>query len=127
MKKKTRAILVTVILVATVGVVIVGMASFIDPYLSVDTIVENPDAYVGRQIQVRGALVPGTYVNDGQNITFYLTGDNHSIFVILEGEQPENMLTADYIIAVGVMESVDIIRASQVLAKCPSKYEAATP
>ena len=43
MKKKTRMALVAVVLVATIGFVAFGMLNlFVDPYLSVDDVVENP-------------------------------------------------------------------------------------
>ena len=88
---------------------------------------ENPDSYIGRTIQVRGVLQPGSLVETVGNATFTLDGENHSIFVILDGFVPDNMVESEYIIAVGILETINLIRASEVLVKCPSKYEVVTP
>ncbi len=58
MKKKERNLVIALVLIIAVIGLSVGMLnSFVDPYLTVDAVVENPGLYMGRQIQVKGALV----------------------------------------------------------------------
>lgn len=126
MKKKTRMVLVAVILVATIGIVTFGMLNlFVDPYLSVDSVVEHPDSYMGRTIQVKGVYQAGSLTNGADNITLVIEGDNHTITVLLLCEVPD-MIDGQDIVAIGTLDSANILRATQILTSCPSKYEATT-
>ncbi len=126
MNKKSRVIVISLILVVTFGFVAYGMLTlFVDPYHSVDSVVENPDAYVGRTIQVKGIFQPGSISFNGSNITLVMEGDNFTITVLVEGELP-SLIDGQDIVAIGILESAQLIRASQILAQCPSKYEAVT-
>ncbi|MFW9767951.1 MAG: cytochrome c maturation protein CcmE [Candidatus Thorarchaeota archaeon] len=127
MKKKTRMALVTVILCATIGFVAWGMLNlFVDPYLSVDDVVENPENYMGRTIQLKGEYVNGSLSITLENATLLLAGDNHTIVVLIEGEVPD-LIDGQDIVAIGTLESASLIRATQILTSCPSRYEPANP
>lgn len=127
MKKRTRMALVAVVLVATIGFVAYGMLNlFVDPYLSVDAVVENPEAYMGRTIQVKGELQPGSLTITADNVTIVIVGENHTITAILLGEVPD-MIDGQEIVAIGSLESANLFLATQILTTCPSKYEAPTP
>ncbi|MHA1577754.1 MAG: cytochrome c maturation protein CcmE domain-containing protein [Candidatus Thorarchaeota archaeon] len=124
MKKKTRMAAIAIILVATIGLVAYAMLNlFVDPYVSVDEVVENPDAYMGRTIQVKGTLQPGSLTVTADNVTLVIEGDNRTITVLLLGEVPD-MIDGQEIVAIGTLESASLIRATQILTSCPSKYEA---
>lgn len=126
MNKKTRVMLIAGILVVTVGFVAYGMLTlFVDPYISVDAVVEDPESYMGRSIQVKGTLQAGSISINAENITLVLEGDTHVITVLVEGELP-NLTDGQDMVAIGFLESGFLIRASQILAQCPSKYETAT-
>ncbi|MHA1577693.1 MAG: cytochrome c maturation protein CcmE domain-containing protein [Candidatus Thorarchaeota archaeon] len=126
MKKKTRMVLVAVILVSTIGIVSFGMMNlFVDPYLSVDSVVEDSDLYMGRTIQVKGALMAGSLSISSDNVTLIIQGDNHTITVLVLGEVPD-MIDGQDIVAIGTLESATLMRATQILTSCPSKYEAPT-
>ncbi|TET06092.1 MAG: cytochrome c maturation protein CcmE [Candidatus Thorarchaeota archaeon] len=124
MKKKTRIAAIAIILVATIGLVAYAMLNlFVDPYVSVDEVVENPDAYMGRTIQVKGTLQPGSLTVTADNVTLVIEGDNRTITVLLLGEVPD-MMDGQEIVAIGTLESASLIRATEILTSCPSKYEA---
>lgn len=98
---------------------------FVDPYISVDAVADNPDAYIGRTIQIKGNLQPGSISFNVSNVTLVLEGDSHTITVLVEGDLP-NLTDGQEMVAIGVLESAQLFRASQILARCPSKYETAT-
>jgi cytochrome c-type biogenesis protein CcmE len=126
MKKKTRMAAVAVILVATIGFVAYAMLNlFVDPYLGVDEVVENPDSYMGRTIQVKGAYLAGSLTTTIDNVTLILVGDNHTITVLLLAESP-NLIDGQEIVAIGTLQSAYLIHATDILTSCPSKYEATT-
>jgi cytochrome c-type biogenesis protein CcmE len=126
MKKRTRMVLVAVILFATIGFVAVGMLNlFVDPYLSVDQVAENHELYMGRTIQVKGSLQPDSLVITASNVTLVIEGENHTITVLLLGDVPD-MIDGQDIVAIGTLESASLLRATQILTQCPSKYETTT-
>ncbi|MFW9794242.1 MAG: cytochrome c maturation protein CcmE [Candidatus Thorarchaeota archaeon] len=126
MKKKTRMALITVILVATIGFVAYGMLNlFVDPYLSVDVVVENPELYMGHTIQVKGKYQNGSLHSTIDNTTLVMEGENHTLTVLLLGDTP-NLIDGQDIVAIGTLQEGDIIHATDILTSCPSKYEATT-
>jgi cytochrome c-type biogenesis protein CcmE len=123
LKKKTRVLLIAGILVVTVGFLSWGMLTlFVDPYLSVDAVVENPDDFMGRTIQVKGKLQANSLSISASNVTFVMEGDTHTLTVLVLGDLP-NMQDGQDVVAIGELVSANLIRASQILAQCPSKYE----
>lgn len=127
MKKRTRMAAVAVILVATIGFVAFAMLNlFVDPYLGVDEVVEDPDSYMGRRIQVKGEYLAGSLTTTMDNVTLVMTGDNFTITVLLLTESP-NLIDGQEIVAIGMLQSAYLIHATEILTSCPSKYEATTP
>jgi cytochrome c-type biogenesis protein CcmE len=126
MKKKTRAIVVAAIIIGTLGFVAYGMTTlFVDPYLSVDSVVQNPTAYMNRQIQVKGKLVAGSLSITSSNVTLQMYGDQYTITVEVTGVVPSLQDNQD-LVAIGQLQSAHLIIASEILAQCPSKYVANT-
>ncbi|MGD9395407.1 MAG: cytochrome c maturation protein CcmE [Candidatus Thorarchaeota archaeon] len=126
MKKKTRMAAVAVILVATIGFVAFAMLNlFVDPYLSVDSVVEDPESYMGRTIQVKGAYQNGSLLSTIDNVTLVMQGETHTITVLILGETP-NLIDGQDIVAIGQLQSAYLIHATEILTSCPSKYEATT-
>ncbi len=127
MKKKTRMAAVAIILIATIGFVSYAMLNlFVDPYLSVDVVAENPDPYMGRTIQVKGAYQNGSLLTTIDNVTLILEGDNYTMIVLILGQTP-NLIDGQEIVAIGQLQSANLIHASDILTSCPSKYEAPDP
>jgi len=126
MKKQVRMAAIAVILVATIGFVAFAMLNlFVDPYLSVDEVVANPDSYMGRTIQVKGAYLAGSLTTTINNVTLVMEGDNHTITVLIIGETP-NLIDGQDIVAIGTLQSATLIHATEILTSCPSRYEPAT-
>lgn len=126
MKKKTRMAAVAIILVATLGFVAYAMLNlFVDPYLSVDSVVEDPESYMGRTIQVKGAYQNGSLLTTIDNVTLVMEGEIHTITVLILGETP-NLIDGQDIVAIGQLQSAYLIHATEILTSCPSKYEATT-
>ena len=126
MKKKTRMAAVAIILVATIGFVAYAMLNlFVDPYLSVDQVVENPELYIGRNAQVKGAYQAGSLTTTSNNVTLVMEGENNTITVLILGETP-NLIDGQEIVAIGQIQSKYLIEATEILTSCPSKYEATT-
>jgi cytochrome c-type biogenesis protein CcmE len=126
MNKKTRNILVIMILVITIGfVAFEALNTFGNVYISVDAVVEEPDLYMGKTLQVKGTLQPGSLSITSSNVTLVIEGENSTLLVLLVGELPD-MIDGQEIVAIGSLDSANLFRATQLLVKCPSKYETTT-
>ena len=126
MNKKMRMALISVILVVTIGfVAFQTLNTFGDVYISVDAVTANPESYMGRTLQVKGNLQPGSLSVSSENVTLVIAGNSTTILVLLIGELPD-MIDGQEIVAIGSLEANGILRATQLLVKCPSKYEATT-
>ncbi|MFW9963910.1 MAG: cytochrome c maturation protein CcmE [Candidatus Sifarchaeia archaeon] len=126
MNKRTRMAAIAIILVATIGFVAFAMLNlFVDPYLSVDEVAENPDSYMGRTIQVKGEYLAGSLTMTIDNVTLIMEGENHTITVLIFGETP-NLIDGQDIVAIGTLQSGSLIHATEILTSCPSKYEPTT-
>lgn len=126
MNKKTRLAVTSVILIITIGFVSFQLLnSFGEVYISVDTVTADPDLYMGRTLQVKGNLQPGSLSVTSENVTLVIEGNTTTLLVILIGELPD-MIDGQEIVAIGTLELGNILRATQLLVKCPSKYETTT-
>ncbi len=86
------------------------------------------DAYeTGRTVQVEGTWVEekgDEYNADRNEFTFYMADKNGQVVrVVLEGPRPNNFEIATSVVARGQFVSEDEFRSTNVLTKCPSKYE----
>ncbi len=81
----------------------------------------------GRTVQVEGTWVEdkGAVYNAALNqFTFYMADKNgEQVRVVLEGPRPNNFEIATSVVARGRFISEDEFRSTNVLTKCPSKYE----
>lgn len=81
---------------------------------------------LGKKIQVKGEWAKDQESHfDSKNVqfVFYLKDDNgHTEKVVLDGAKPNNFELATSVVAKGKYEG-DHFHATEVLTKCPSKYE----
>jgi len=81
---------------------------------------------VHKKVQVKGEWVKeqGTsFDSEKVTFTFYMKDDaNRIVKVVLDGAKPNNFELATSIVAKGKFETGEF-HASEVLTKCPSKYE----
>ena len=126
MNKRIRMVIISVVLICSVSLLTYEMLNtFGNVYISVDSVTENPDSYMGRTLQVKGNLQPGSLSITSENVTFVIAGENSTLNVILIGQVPD-MIDGQEIVAIGSLQSATLLRATQILVKCPSKYETTT-
>jgi cytochrome c-type biogenesis protein CcmE len=116
-----------VIAVAVIGLVVwamnrPGATAF---YLTTTELVENGTPNTGEDYRVNGNVVPGTVERDGLVTRFAIT-DGTTEMVIRTGAPLPDAFRDDAETEVVAQGSFDgnTFNASQVLAKCPSKFKA---
>jgi cytochrome c-type biogenesis protein CcmE len=95
-----------------------------NPYLTVSQVVQNNAAYLNKEVQVMGIVAKGsTQIKGDGSLLFNLTDGESTIRVIYKGSPPQNFMEGEQTVAIGTLASPQVVKASQVLVKCPSKYE----
>ncbi len=105
-------------------------SDFINPYKSVSEIVEHPNNYINKQVQVQGYVVKSTIAWAPKNLNFTLTDGKSTIPVVYYGVIPATFpLGAELdensridVVAIGRFDGEKVV-ANQLLVKCPSKYQ----
>ncbi|MEA1985572.1 MAG: cytochrome c maturation protein CcmE [Euryarchaeota archaeon] len=125
MKKKERTLLAVV---AIVIVSIVGLwgIDLDQGYLMVSDLTENPQDYIGQNVNTMGTIKNDTLNMSLDQISFVLVDAedvNHDIYVEYTGDLPANLMEGKSISLSGRMVSEDQIMADQLVMGCPSKYK----
>jgi cytochrome c-type biogenesis protein CcmE len=113
-----------------VGAVVIAAGIALSAVSFVQTNVEYGDFATAEKthkpIQVKGEWVKtmdSSFNPQSAQFTFYMKDDNNQIVkIVLDGAKPNNFELAPTIVAKGSFEG-NYFHATDVLTKCPSKYE----
>ena len=94
-------------------------------FMNVDEFFAQIDQMEGKGTRINGDIVPGSINWDAQNIvlTFQLTDGKNVLNVRHNGVAPDTFIEGLSVVVEGKYES-GIFNATQIMTKCPSKYEA---
>jgi len=100
-------------------------------YKHVDEVLKDPQALMGRSLQVHGFVEAGSITEEirDQNIhrTFILEYEGARIFVTNSGPKPDTFRDLSEVVARGSLVKTSSgeyqLTAVELMAKCPSKYE----
>lgn len=106
-----------------VYVIALSSIDFISPYKYVSEVLENPEEYSSREVQIAALIVNNTYSRNNGISTFVITDGNDTLNVTYEGNLPASFREDVSIVVIGKLVSEDKFKATTLLAKCPSKYE----
>jgi len=93
-----------------------------EPYLTVTQVVEHPDGYQGKEVRVIGTIANGPATDENSALRFRLADAQESINVMYIGPLPQNFRIGAQAVVVGTLSNGNILEASSILLKCPSKY-----
>ena len=78
----------------------------------------------GEEYRVNGKVVSGSIERNGLETTFAIADDGHELLVTTDQPMPDAFRNGSEVVARGSFDGKRFA-ASQVLAKCPSKFKAA--
>ncbi len=124
-------------LIAGVGVIllfiIIGFSAldgFVSPYKTVSDVVDHPQDYTNRHVQVEGYVVEESISWVPPVLKFVITDGENQLDVRYEGTLPGSFPTGKVgtqseidVVVIGSLTDTGEFTADQVLVKCPSKYE----
>ena len=121
--------MILTIAVVAGGIVYLVAAGFDDTvvyYKTVDELLANPARFETRPVRINGVLVAGSVrAKPGTNeYRFQMTKRHQTLEVSFSGVLPDTMQEGQELVVHGVFNSQDnVFTASEILTKCPSKYE----
>jgi len=129
MKIQGKHILIIVLAALSVGLAYDSIANYMNPYIPVSDIANNQAQYQGKSLQIIGVVEPGSLIrSDDGSLSFTLLdedGSGRGILITYHGVPPQNLeQEGNKVVVLGTLGSDGEIQSTQLLVKCPSKYEA---
>ncbi len=124
--KRKRVIFVgAIVLIAIAALSYIGVSKFATYDITVSEFVAKAGSFTGKQVRVVGEIVPGSVNQDTKNFTlsFTIADGNVSLPVVYQGVVPDTFKEGTDIVVEGKSDQQGVFQASQLITKCPAKYE----
>ena len=118
----------TLVLLTAFGVLLfTTMGESMQYYKYVDEVMAQPDAWHGKKLQVHGYVVPGSRMIKPASLdyTFDLHRNGKTIRAYYTGVVPDTFKDDAEVVLTGELAPDGSFHATEMTAKCPSKYEEA--
>ncbi len=123
MQIKPKHIAIVILVVAAIFLAYDSASNYLNPYLTVSQLNDGGSYYEGRVVQVLGTVVNGTLFRGSDGIVrFDITDGKQAISIVYTGSAVQNLEENKEVAVQGALKA-DKFDASQILVKCPSKYE----
>ncbi len=94
-------------------------------YYTVDELKANAGKVDGDYVKVSGEVVAGSVHRAGHHLAFIITENGDSLNVEYTGPVPDAFTEGISVVVEGIYhKSGNLLKAKNLLTKCPSKYEA---
>jgi cytochrome c-type biogenesis protein CcmE len=126
--KAARIGLTTLVLLTAFGVLLfTTMGESMQYYKYVDEVMAQPDQWQGKKLQVHGNVVPGSrmMIPDSLDYVFDLHRNGKTIKAYYTGVVPDTFKDNAEVVLTGALQPDGSFKATEMTAKCPSKYEEA--
>jgi cytochrome c-type biogenesis protein CcmE len=129
-KSPAKIIIAAVIIVATMGyLAFTGVRDNKSYYVTISELQAMGNKAYVRHLRVAGNVAPGSIHRSGTYVDFELLEQNHTLKVSYKGVEPPPDTFKDdaQALAVGTFGQDGVFHATQLQAKCASKYAPAKP
>ena len=126
-RKMPKLTVGSIILIAASTAIILSLSSFVNPYVTVNELLQDPQHYQDDNIQLVGMVVSGTLSYEDTNTQFILQDFDDStdtVDVKYNDIPPNGLQDNQKIVAIGQLHSNGEFVAHRLLMQCPSKYDA---
>ena len=127
--KAAKVGLTTLVLATAFGVLLyTTMGESMQYYKYVDEVAGQPEAWADKTLQVHGYVVPGSIKRkrDALDYQFDLQRNGQTIRAYYSGTVPDTFKDEAEVVVTGALTPNGFM-ATEMTAKCPSKYEEAAP
>lgn len=96
-------------------------------YMTVTELADSPEAAAGEQVRAGGNVVFGSIERGeiGEAVRFEMTDGTSSMPVIYDGVVPDIFADHAEVIVTGTIRPDGVFEATELLTKCPSRFESA--
>ncbi len=129
-KSQTKIVLATIVILATVAwLALTGNSDNKDYYVTITKLQTMGNKAYTRHLRVAGNVAPGSIHRSGANVDFTLLEEGRRLDVSYKGAEPPPDTFKDdaQALAVGTYGKDGVFHATQIQAKCASKYAPAAP
>ncbi|WP_446743918.1 cytochrome c maturation protein CcmE [Silvibacterium acidisoli] len=133
MKKKNQGLKIGVAMVIVLGVIaylaVTGASATKSYYVTIQELNAMGQKAYTRNLRVAGNVQPGSIVHSGTNAEFVLVENANHLRVSYQGEEPppDTFKDNSQALAIGTFGRDGVFHATQLQAKCASKYAPAAP
>ncbi len=124
-KVKTKFIIISLVAVCLIGyLVYAGIRDTMLYYLTVSELLENASQMSTEGVRVGGKVVEGSVTWNPKELTlrFVMGDDNNRLPVVYKGVVPDSFKQGREAVIEGVFKD-GVLKATQIMPTCPSKYE----
>jgi cytochrome c-type biogenesis protein CcmE len=116
-----------VLLAAVAFLVFNAMGSSMAYFVTVGELQASGKDLTGQELRVGGNVEPGSIAQRevGEELRFTVTDGTHTLPVVYHGTVPDIFAEDVEVVVEGTLRPDGTLEASNVLTKCPSKFEAA--
>jgi len=121
---KPKFIIGAVIILIAMGAL--GYQSFLSSatyYYTVGEFATQQSTFADKNVRVAGNVTEGTIERQGTNLKFTMSDGPNDLNVVYKGVIPDTFKAGIQAVVLGKLNSDGIFEATELLAKCPSKYE----
>ena len=130
MSQKTAKVGITVLVLATAfGVLLyTSLGESMQFYKYTDEVMANPAEWQGKNLQVHGFVVPGSIAMKPGTLEyrFDMQRNGKVMRAFYTGIVPDTFKNDSEVVLTGKLSGDNSFHATDMTAKCPSKYDAAT-
>lgn len=114
------------LLVAIIYLLYLSFGNAVSYYVTVSEFYNRETELRDINVRVAGKILEGPIYWDAKELElrFTITEGGKNMPVIYHGAQPSGFKAGSSILVEGKYDTDDVFRASQLILKCPSKYEA---
>jgi cytochrome c-type biogenesis protein CcmE len=128
MKKQNQSVKIGAAVVIILGVIawlaVTGASSTKSYYVTIQELNAMGSKAYTRNLRVAGNVVPGSITHNGTNADFVLIENSNKLRVSYQGEEPppDTFKDNSQALAIGTYGRDGVFHATQLQAKCASKY-----
>jgi len=125
MSKKTARIGVTslVLVMAFAGLLYSTMGESLEYYKRVDEVMVNPQEWHGKALQLHGYAKEVGRKRDSLEYQFNIQNNGKVVRALYTGITPDTFKNDAEVVVKGRLADDNTFHATEIVAKCPSKYE----
>lgn len=114
-----------IIIAAVVYLLFLSFSSSVSYYVTVSEFYDRETELTDTNIRVAGKITesPIDWDSEALELSFIITEGSKNMTVIYHGSQPSGLKEGSNLMVEGKYESDNVFRATQLILKCPSKYE----